>query len=110
MFRDISYYKSDLDACMARVRAFFGCKTDAPGALIITFPSVLALHGPALSQYDFETDLCTYLDDYLKYQAQTASQLVFGLGAVTAGIRMAPELALVSGTVGHQVVVAAAAG
>lgn len=70
MFRDISYYKSDLDACMARVRAFFNCDPAAPGALIITFPSVLTLRGPALNQYDFETDPCAYLDDYLEYQAQ----------------------------------------
>ena len=70
MFRDISYYKSDLDACMARVRAFFNCEPDAPGALIITFPSVLTLRGPALNQYDFEAGLCAYLDDYLQYQAE----------------------------------------
>ncbi len=70
MFRDISYYKPDLDACMARVRAFFACAPNAPDALIITFPSVLALRGPVLNQYDFETDIRAYLDDYLEYQAQ----------------------------------------
>lgn len=70
MFCDISYYKPDLDACMARVRAFFACAPDAPGALIITFPSVLTLRGPVLNQYDFETDIRSYLDDYLAYQAQ----------------------------------------
>ncbi len=69
MFRDISYYKPDLDASMARVRAFFDCAPDAPGALIITFPSVLTLRGPALNKYNFDIDLDAYLHDYLEYQA-----------------------------------------
>lgn len=70
MFRDISYYKPDLCACMSRVHDFFNSAPAAPQALIYTFPSVLTLRGPILNQYDFEHDMESYLDDYLEYQAQ----------------------------------------
>lgn len=74
MFRDITYYQPDVEACMARVRGFFdgvaGNSSACPSALIITFPAVLSLPGPVLCDYDFENDIDSYLDDFIEYQAQ----------------------------------------
>lgn len=70
MFKHIAYYKPDLEACIDRVRRFFEAAPGAPSALLYTFPSVMTFHGPRLNEYDFETELDRYLDDYLSFQAQ----------------------------------------
>jgi len=72
VFKDITYYKPDLEICINRVRRFFQAAPGAPRALLYTFPSVMVLKGPRLNEYDFtrETELYRYLNDYLSFQAQ----------------------------------------
>lgn len=70
MFKDISYYKPDVDSCVERIRRFFSSPPGTLGPLLYTFPGVLEAKGPRLDSYDYETQLTQYLDDYLEYQAE----------------------------------------